>query len=89
MNGTTTLGTASLVIVPENPRRRKLVITNISDTRVFICQGIAISNTGIPLVTNGVIVDEPDNLGYIYLGAWSGITTAATKIISWYEENYP
>jgi len=89
MNGSTTLSTSSLVIVPENPRRRKLVITNTSDTRVFICQGIAALDFGIALSPGGVLIDEPDTEGYIYKGSWSGISSAATKVVSWYEENKP
>lgn len=89
MNGTTSIGTTSTLIVDENPRRRKLVITNISDTRIFICQQIAGLNTGIALSANGTMVDEPDSTGYIYKGAWSGISTASTKDIAWYEENLP
>lgn len=89
MNGSTTLGITSSVIVPENPHRRKLVIVNISDTLVHIGQGIAALNTGIGLYPRGVMISEPDTQGYIYQGAWSGISSAATKVVSWYQEEYP
>ncbi len=85
MDGTTTLGTASLIIRPANANRQKLIITNLSDTRVFICQGPAVVNTGIALMPNGSFVDEPDTQGFIYKGAWSGISSAATKAIAWLE----
>ncbi len=86
--GSTIAGVASVQIVTGNRHRKKMVITNISDTRVFLNKGTdAILNAGIPLNPNGgAMVDEPDAYGRMWKGAWSVITTVATKTIAWLEE---
>lgn len=86
--GTTTAGTASVQIVPGTVHRKKMVIVNISDTRVFLNKGThATLNAGIPLnAEGGSMIDEPDTEGRIWKGAWSAITTAANKTLAWLEE---
>lgn len=86
--GSTVAGTVSINIVQPNGRRKKMTIINISDTRVFLNKGThATLNAGIALnAGGGVMVDEPDIEGRIWKGAWSVITSAATKNISWLEE---
>ncbi len=83
-----TAGTTTVQLVKPNLNRKRLVITNISDTRIFIGHRTpGAVNIGIPLNANGgVMVDEPDNTGRIYVGPWYVICSAATKLVSVHEE---
>jgi len=83
-----TVGTASVSVVKANETRRRIVITNISDTRIDLVKGeVAILNQGIALNANGgVLVDEPDTDGFMYVGPWSAISSAATKLLAVHEE---
>lgn len=83
-----TIGTASVVILSPNPWRKKVTLVNDSDTIIFITKGdIAILNTGARLnAAGGSMTIEPDTAGYIWKGAISGISSAATKNLCVTEE---
>jgi hypothetical protein len=76
-----TVGVVSVQAIRENPRRRRLIFTNDSDTVIYLARyQRAVLNAGIRLNANGGgFVDEPDNTGYMYTGPWHTISSAANK----------
>jgi len=82
------VGVASLICLRDNPNRRKVTIINDSDTTVYLSKfQEAVVNAGIRInAAGGVMIDEPDNLGYIYTGPWSAISGGAAKNITIIEE---
>lgn len=85
MNGTTTVGATSTVVVFENPRRRKLTVVNNSATDVWLGHGNLATGNGVLLGQRGAMVDEPDATGWMYKGAWYCISAAGGETLSWVE----
>lgn len=86
--GATTVGAASVQILPFNGRRKQLVIVNQSVNDVWFVKGDgpAVINTGLLLRSGGSIVIEPDSLGYIWRGAIQAISGGAGRVIVWTED---
>ena len=78
------VGVVSSIIVRESIRRKGIVITNLSDTRIDLCRGErAILNSGIPIYPGGgVFIDQVDNVGRIYTGPYSAISSAGAKAVA-------
>ena len=86
--GQAVLGTASSVFIRECNNRKKVIICNASAVDIWICRGQnAVVNSGIYLkASGGAFIDEPDSLGRIYSGVYSGIVAAGTPTISYSED---
>lgn len=76
-----TVGVASSIVVAAVQQRKKLILTNDSDTDIYLARGDnARLNAGIRLnAAGGSFIDEPDNIGRMYSGPWAAISSAANK----------
>lgn len=83
-----TVGTNTGIGIRDNQNRRKVTLTNDSDTVIYASKfDQAVLNAGIRLNANGGgFIDEPDPYGYIYTGPWSFISSAANKNLCFIEE---
>ena len=83
-----TVGVASAVAVPQNPRRKKVVLTNDSVNIIYLARGeTAYLNRGPRLNANGgALTDEPDIYGRIYTGPWAAIATGAGSNLTFSED---
>jgi hypothetical protein len=74
-------GIASLVVLTANNQRKKALFINDSDTAIYLTKGIpAALNRGIRLNALGGSWEEtPDILGYLWVGPFSAISSAANK----------
>lgn len=76
-------GTTAIQVLAANPRRKKAIFVNNSDTTIFLFKGHPGScalNAGMRLNAAGGSWEEtPDVLGYFWRGPFSAITSAATK----------
>lgn len=86
MNGKTSVGVTTTEVRPADNLRRRFMAVNDSTSTIYLCQGVAVLNTGIPLTPGGSFVDEIDIHGYIYRGAYSAISAVAAQNLSWIEE---
>lgn len=79
--GSVTVGTTSVRVAGSNMYRKKMTLTNDSDTVIYVAKANdAVLNKGIRLNANGgSVVDEPDLQNYLYTGPWAAISSAATK----------
>jgi len=84
-SGAVTVGaTTTLILPPADRRRRKILFCNISDAQITIAQdSVAVINQGIVLESKGAFDDEPDAKGYMYQGAYSAISAAGSKILTY------
>lgn len=85
-----TCGTAALLVLDSNPRRKRALFINDSDTAIYLFKGPPVGaaiNAGIRLNASGGSWEEtPDTLGYLWRGPFSAITSAATKVLAITEE---
>jgi len=74
-------GVTSAICLPANKARKQAIFINDSDTTLYITKGAAVAlNAGIRLNNSGgTYIDTPDSLGYLWVGAWSVISSAANK----------
>lgn len=86
--GAHTCGVASTQIVRHNAHRKKLIISNDSGSTIYLSKGdsAAAVNTGIPLLSGGSWILEPDYKGYIWKGAIQCISLVAALNICWQED---
>lgn len=79
--GNATAGVASSIAVQAFTGRKKIVFVNDSDTDIYLAKGeLARLNAGIRLnAGGGSYEDVRDPFGYIYLGPWAAISSAANK----------
>jgi len=76
-----TVGTASSVVLKANGYRKRVCFVNDSDTAIYLSKSdVATVNNGIRLnAEGGSYNDKPDRDGYIYVGPYSAISSAANK----------
>lgn len=86
--GFTTIGVASVQVVPFNINRKQLVICNTSANDVYLMKGDgpAVLTAGLLLRSGGTLVIEPDTLGFIWKGALYAISGGAGRVLSWTED---
>ncbi len=69
---------ASQIVVRDNQGRKKVTFFNDSAVRMYLAKSdLALINAGIPLQPGGMLIDQPDNRGYIYTGPWTAVSTVA------------
>ncbi len=87
-HGAVAVGVTSTLIIAAFDYRRKITLINDSVNIIYLSKGaIAVLNNGIRLNANGGSwIEEPDNLGYIYRGAFYGISGVAASNISFTQE---
>lgn len=85
-----TCGTTALQVLAANPRRKKAILINDSDTAIYLFKGDPVGcviNAGIRLnATGGAWEETPDALGYFWRGPFSAVTSAAAKVLAITEE---
>lgn len=86
--GATTVGAASIQVLPFNGRRKQVIIINTSVNDVYLMKGDgpAVINTGILLRSGGSWIIQPDTLGNIWKGAIQAISGGAGRVLSWTED---
>ncbi len=82
------VGIASIQVLVANSGRKKAVFINDSDTPIYLFKGdLAVLNNGYRLNAAGGSWEEcPDTLGYMWVGQWSAISSAANKNLIIIEE---
>ena len=82
-------GLASVIVLPANRFRKQAVFVNNSDTVIYLAKGTtAILNAGIRLnAAGGTYIEESDALGYLWVGQFAAISSAATKNLSISEDS--
>ena len=75
------VGVASTPVLRANKHRKQAVFVNDSDTVIYLAKGqLATINAGIRLnAAGGSWVEQCDAMGYLWVGAFSAISTAAAK----------
>lgn len=82
------VGVTSVSVIDQNRQRKKVLFINDSDTPIYLAKGgVAVLNVGTRLNANGGSWEEtPDLLGYMWVGQFSAITSAAAKNLLVIEE---
>lgn len=81
-------GVANLQVLRPNMRRKKVIFVNDSANIIYLSKTAnAVVGSGVRLnAAGGNLVDEPDETGYIWKGAWFCIATGAASNLSWQED---
>lgn len=81
-------GVASVQVARASMLRKKIVFTNDSPSIIYLSKtDPAALNAGYRINPNGgTLIDEPDNLGYLYKGQWYAITVLAAQNLAVAEE---
>lgn len=87
-DGFLNVGVNSLTVLGHNGNRSGAIITNDSDTPIYISLGTtaAVVGSGIRLnAAGGVLNIEPDAYGRLWKGAIQAISAGANKNLAWEE----
>lgn len=74
--------TSSTRVLEPNRARVLVVLTNNSDTDMYVApDSSSVLTEGIPLKANGgSVTDDPDTQGYIYKGIWTAICSGTKNL---------
>lgn len=83
------VGVASVLLIGPNPWRKKIIFVNDAANPIYLSRGMpAVVNTGIRLnAQGGAIVDQPDQIGYLWRGEWYGISSVAAQNLAISEDS--
>ncbi len=85
---TVSVQVTNTALLGQNKFRKKVILINDSDTTIYVAKGtVAALNAGIRINPAGAnFIDEPDALGYLYIGPYAAICAAANKNLLVIEE---
>lgn len=88
ITGAATVGVTSVQLVRPRFNRKKITFVNDAANAIYLSKNSpAVLNAGIRLnASGGAYIDEPDEQGFLYRGAWYAISSVAAQNLCWVED---